>query len=517
MSFSKAALSVTLMLAFAPLPTQAQTETGGTLTMTQIEEAWAAGDFVTVRDGLRVLAESEGTPFAMYRYGRVLLEGRGGPSDLPGATAWLEKAAAENQIDAMVLLARLYLSRAQGGPSYDPERAATLFKSAAARGNAEAQYYLGMLYSDGVGTEQSPQDALTWMLAAAENGHVPAMFELSRIYSRGLGAQANKEQAIRWLTEAASAGHAEAQYYLSFALDSGRGLAQNRGEALNWLRRSAEAGLVPAQAALGRKYLNADGTERNAAEGIRWLQQAANRGDVAAMSDLAQAYLGAEGVAPNPELAIRLFSEAADAGLPRAMIGMGQMLENGFDGQAPNMEAALGYYRKAVEAGSEEAVLMLGQRAGAGKLDGLLAPHRVVPWASASAQAGDAKALDWLKARSDEGLRPAQTAMALWLLSHEGAPEEAAALLTGAAEAGDVEAQHQLGLLYIRGKGVDQDYVQAHKWLNVAAAGGSAEALDMRGVAADLMTPEQVAEAQRAARTFFEQARAPQQPSGDGQ
>ncbi|WP_425099663.1 tetratricopeptide repeat protein [Tropicibacter sp. S64] len=512
MSFSKAALSLTLLLALTPIPGLAQDAEETGLTMAQIEQAWAAGDFVTVREGLAALASGENaTPFAMYRYGRVLLEGRGGPADLMGAADWLEKAAAENQIDAMVLLARLYLSRTQGGPAMNPERAVNLFKGAAARGNAEAQYYLGLLYASGTGIEQSPQDALNWLLAAGENGYVPAMFELSRAYSRGQGIEPNNEEALRWLTEAATAGHPEAQYYLAYALDSGRGVAQDQPQALNWLRRSAEAGFVQAQAALGRKYLKGDGADRNVAEGERWLKEAANRGDVAAMTDLAEAYRGMEGVTPNPVLAAQLFSGAADAGLPRAMIGMGEMLETGYEGQQPDMEKAVAYYRKAVEAGSAEAMVLLGQRAGAGKLDGILAPHRAVPWAVAAAQAGDTAALDWLKAQSDEGLRPAQTAMGVWLLSHDGAPEEAAALLTQAAEAGDVEAQHQLGLLYTKGTGVEQDFIKAHTWLNISAAGGSSAALEMRGVVADLMTPEQVAEAQTAARTFFEQAQAPQQ------
>ncbi|WP_136439663.1 SEL1-like repeat protein [Pacificoceanicola onchidii] len=517
MPFSKSVLPLTLLLALSPLPALAQETAQEPLTMTQIEAAWAAGDFVTVREGLKTLAETEGTPFAMYRYGRVLIEGRGGPADLMGARDWLEKASTANQIDAMVLLARLYLSGAQGGPERNPERAVSLLKSAAARGNSEAQYYLGLLYARGTGITQSAEDAVTWFLASAENGNVSAMFELSRAYARGVGAEQNTEQAVRWLTEAAAGGHAEAQYFLSFALDSGQGLAQDRAQAANWLRRSAEAGFIRAQTALGRKYLKGDGLEQNLGEGQRWLQQAANSGDMTAMTDLADAFRGANGVTPNPALAMQFYSRAADAGYPRAMLGMARLLEDGFEGQPGDMEKAVEYYRKAVEAGSEEAILVLGQRAGEGKLDGLLAPHRAVPWAMAAAQNGDEAALAWLKARSDEGLRPARTALALWLLANDGDPAEASALLTTAAEAGDVVAQHQLGLAYMKGTGVEQDYITAHKWLNIAAAGGSSDALEMRGIAADLMTAEQVAEAQTAARQFFEQARPPAQATGAGE
>ena len=119
--------------------------------MADVEAAWARGDFVFVRQGLKHLAESGGDMLSQYRYGRVLLEGRGGPQDLMAARDWLERAAAQNQAAASVLLARLYLSAAPGGPARDPARAVVLLRPAAVRGNAEAQYYLGLLYSSGQG------------------------------------------------------------------------------------------------------------------------------------------------------------------------------------------------------------------------------------------------------------------------------------------------------------------------------------------------------------------------------
>jgi TPR repeat protein len=55
---------------------------------------------------------------------------------------------------------------------------------------------------------------------------------------------------------------------------------------------------------------------------------------------------------------------------------------------------------------------------------------------------------------------------------------------------------------------VAQDYVQAHKWVNLAAADGDTEAAKSRDVFAKLMTPEQVAEAHRLAREWTQQNRA---------
>ncbi|MBY6069022.1 SEL1-like repeat protein [Leisingera aquaemixtae] len=481
--------------------------------MAAIEQAWAAGDFVFVRQGLKRHAEETGMPLAQYRYGRVLLEGRGGPADPAAAQGWLEQAVAQNHADAAVLLARLYLSGVPGGPPRDPARAAELLKGAAARGRSEAQYYLGLLHRAGEGAAQSDGDAFTWFLAAAEAGHAGAQFELSRAYSRGLGTAPDGQEALRWLQEAAGTGHAEAQFYLAYALDSGQGAAQDRGQALDWLRRAAEGGFAQAQLALGRKYLKGDGAEANPSEALRWLGTAAAGGSAAAAAELGAALRGRHGVSADPVRAWGLLTQAAEAGLAEAALAMAEMREAG-EGGPPDLKQAVALYREAAEMGSETAVLHLGALAGAGRLDGLMAPHRAVPWALAAARAGDAAAQGWLEDRAGAGLRPAQTALGLLISAREDLTEagadRAAGLFLAAAERGDTEAQHQLGLLHIKGQGVAQDYVQAHKWLNIAAAGGHAKALEMRAVAGDLMTPEQLAEAQAAARVFFEQAAPPE-------
>jgi TPR repeat protein len=44
------------------------------------------------------------------------------------------------------------------------------------------------------------------------------------------------------------------------------------------------------------------------------------------------------------------------------------------------------------------------------------------------------------------------------------------------AEQGDANTQHNLGLMYYNGRGVPQDYVQAHMWWNLAAAVGHKDA-----------------------------------------
>ena len=72
----------------------------------------------------------------------------------------------------------------------------------------------------------------------------------------------------------------------------------------------------------------------------------------------------------------------------------------------------------------------------------------------------------------------------------------------GAAEQGNAEAQLYLGEMYAVGRGIPEDYVLAHMWLNLAAAKGEPKAETFRETVASKMTPEQMAEAQRLARDW---------------
>jgi hypothetical protein len=78
-----------------------------------------------------------------------------------------------------------------------------------------------------------------------------------------------------------------------------------------------------------------------------------------------------------------------------------------------------------------------------------------------------------------------------------------------AAQQGYALAQYNLGVMYAKGRGVPQDYVQAYVWFDLAASRYSAseaedrdEAVHNRDVAASKMTPAQLAEAQKLAREW---------------
>lgn len=70
------------------------------------------------------------------------------------------------------------------------------------------------------------------------------------------------------------------------------------------------------------------------------------------------------------------------------------------------------------------------------------------------------------------------------------------------AEQGDARAQALVGAMYRDGQAVPQDYVLAHQWFNLAAAGGQQDAARARDELAKRMEPSQIAEAQQLARAW---------------
>ena len=72
------------------------------------------------------------------------------------------------------------------------------------------------------------------------------------------------------------------------------------------------------------------------------------------------------------------------------------------------------------------------------------------------------------------------------------------------AAMGDVQALYELGIAYSTGTGgVEVDFIEAHKWFNLAALNGSALAQECRADIAEDMNAREIADAQRQARAWL--------------
>jgi TPR repeat protein len=76
-------------------------------------------------------------------------------------------------------------------------------------------------------------------------------------------------------------------------------------------------------------------------------------------------------------------------------------------------------------------------------------------------------------------------------------------MLGGAPAAFATDALYELGLMYCTGRAGTLDMVEAHKWFNLAAMRGNADAKRMRLELAGELTRAEIARAQRLAREWL--------------
>lgn len=90
--------------------------------------------------------------------------------------------------------------------------AAALFLPLAEKGDARAQYNLGLLYASGLGVAHDYQAAFKWHRSAAGQGHAGAQNALAQMYAKGHGVPQDNVRALMWYSvavESSTAGSKE--------------------------------------------------------------------------------------------------------------------------------------------------------------------------------------------------------------------------------------------------------------------------------------------------------------------
>jgi hypothetical protein len=108
------------------------------------------------------------------------------------------------------------------------------FRGSAEKGNADAQFSLGLMYAQGQGVPKNQAQALKWYRRAAEKGLAEAQTNLGVMYLEGRGVPQDFAAAAKWYRRAAEQGMSEAQFNLGFLYHLGRGVPQDLVEARKW-------------------------------------------------------------------------------------------------------------------------------------------------------------------------------------------------------------------------------------------------------------------------------------------
>ncbi len=325
-------------------------------------------------------------------------------------------------------------------------------RAKAERGDARAQYDLGMRYGKGDGVPRDYGEALMWLRKSAEQGYLGAQYMLGILYGNSEWAPRNYREAVKWLRLAADRDYGPAQSSLGDAYRLGWGGSPDYAEAARWYRKAADDGVDNAQFYLGLFYSIGWGVPREEAEAVKWFLKAAEQGHGHAQALLARCYIEGRGVTKDLAEAFRWFKKAAEQGDADAQFEVGLKYQSGV-GVSKDLGEAVKWFRKAADQGQAEA----------------------------QASLGSAYVFGW------------------------GVPKdyvEAAKWTRRAANQGNSMAQLNHGSDFANGFGVPQDYIEAYKWFNLAAAKGERTAAEQRQQLTRSMTNDQIAEGQRRSASF---------------
>ncbi len=220
-------------------------------------------------------------------------------------------------------------------------------------GDVQSQYYLGMMYGKGIGTDVSTAKAFPWLLKAAQGGIAFAMNNIGYLYQYGLGCEKDLKTAFWWYLKAADTGLPPAYLNLFYCYLNGVGVEKNQDIAIKYLEKAANADNFPeAKLDLGDYYW---GYEKNAEKWLYWYNKAINEDHSGkALFAMACHYLQGEGVRKDIGKAQALLEKSADAGYGEAAMILAQQYE-----QRSNYEKARHYYTIAAHAGNQNALAIL--------------------------------------------------------------------------------------------------------------------------------------------------------------
>ncbi|MGL5841570.1 MAG: tetratricopeptide repeat protein [Aeromonas hydrophila] len=235
---------------------------------------------------------------AQYLLGERYQQGRGVTKRPDLAQRWNDKAAAQQQPDALLWQAK----------QVAPANAFAAYQRAASAGSAEAELWLGKAYLAGKQVPTDPALGRYWLELAASHGSHEAEYQLSL-------QQVDREQQIEWLARAAEGGVTQAWFELAELQHKQGALEQARAS----YARAAQQGHIAAQYTYGEMLRLGQGGKEDYALALKQYRLAAQQGDRMAQYRIGTLREEGLGAPRNRVHAYAWLSLAATEGMPEAV------------------------------------------------------------------------------------------------------------------------------------------------------------------------------------------------------
>jgi TPR repeat protein len=228
-------------------------------------------------------------------------------------------------------------------------------------------------------------------------GNALAQFNLGLLEQNGWGRPANAEAACGWFRQAAAGGIPTAQHFFGLCLAQGIGRAADVPAAIDWLKQAANGGHLLSLCTAGQWYIEGTGITQDIQQGLQLCAQAAGLGVPLAMLALGDHYRTGAAIPQNLGAARYWYTQAAEHRSPEGQYQLGLMLSEGRGGD-PDPASALLWMEIAASEGYAPAYLptaILYANADVQADTGMLAPEhlaKVYVWLmAAKARNGDAQ------------------------------------------------------------------------------------------------------------------------------
>ena len=463
-------------------------------------------------------AAAQGNVSAMEQLGFMQERGLGCEVDVKSAKAWYERAVEKGDAAAMVGLGKMYFQGCDGIEK-DYVKAGECFKKAAPLWRAVepenqwkvlyAFFYLGRMYTEGLGVEKDMMLGQRCFLLGAHNGNAVclrslataytkgtmgliksarrakewyakcvqlmkdgrfsfaddmAMWTFSSLYRFGNGVEKDPEEALKWLRRSADLGNLQCLRGLARAYRYGRGLSKDIGKALELYEAAASRGDASAQNGLSWMYYKGEDVGRNLAKALELGTKAAENGNGGAMETLYRMYRDGDGVERDEAKALEWLMKSSATGTAVAMAALGDCYEHGSLGLEVDLEKAVSLYRQAADKESTRGMFCLGLcfRDGNG------------------VQQSDKDALAWLTkaaCEEDDDLHYDDKALAVLAEMYFGGGDfrRRVERFEGLDSESNQRALFRLGDRYVKGRGIGKNVSRGMECLRACAELGSSE------------------------------------------
>ncbi len=371
-------------------------------------------------------------------------------------------------------------------------------KAKAEKGDASAQYDLGVLYYTGRRVSKDEVEALKWYRKAAEQGDFLAQYHLAGMYYRGEGTPRDYVEALQWYRKIPKRGFRvqalsikASQLFLGEIYYFGEGVPKDYAKAAEFWLEAAKQEEGEAQILLGLLYHAGEGVPKDYAKALNWYLKAADNLDGIDNKEWKEWYC---------EL-VKLGD--SDQSLSSVQYQLGKAYQSHRFGQTRAAQA-IPWLLKAAERGHAPAQYQLGE---------------IYLYKD---NTDYTESLNWFRKAAKQGNKLAQVKLGDIYRGGVGVPKdnaEAFKWYRKAAEQGDAGAQDRVSFMYYFGEGTPKDDVLSYLWVNVFLAQDNnglkdlghndftrqeaiGTARKLRDLLEKEMTPAQIAKAQELSSTY---------------